>query len=76
LHHSPKGCLRPCRRVSPGCELPYELPWVSSVSGGPSDRFRCGRRGARATNPRTAREKASPRSGACGWEDWGIIKRH
>ena len=52
-------------RASPG----YELLSVSSGSGGLSDKFGCGCRGAEATNPRTAREKAGPRSGACGWED-------
>ena len=65
LRHNPKGCSRLCRCVSPG----YELPSVSSVSGGPSDRFGCGCGGAEATNPRTAREKAGLRRGVCGWED-------
>ena len=34
---------------------------------GHADRFGCGCRGAEATNPRTAREKAGLRRGACGW---------
>ena len=65
LRHSPRACSRACRHVGPG----YELPSVSSGSGGQSDRFGCGCGGAETTNPRTAREKAGLRRGVCGWED-------
>jgi hypothetical protein len=41
-----EGLFAPCRHLSPG----YELPSVLSMSGGPSDRFGWGRRGAEATN--------------------------
>ena len=46
-----EGLFAPLSAREPG----YEPPSVSSGSGGPSDRFECGRRGAEATNPRTAR---------------------